>query len=174
MKGGMKDPLPPRKRPWRMYVALTFGVAVVVLVAVLPTALWPLAMSSAMVGNCSARLEDLDKALAIANQSLTKAHGQRDDCKRQLSLLQGKALELEEALHNVSRLQGENRALQAEVAQQQQQLEDLQGSRDWLQQQNQHLQQQLQVMRSLYSDGTRLPDASLCLLVLLLTRMLLL
>lgn len=84
MKGGMKDPLPPRKRPWTTYVALVFGMAIVVLVAALPTALWPLATGSAMVGNCSARLEGLEKALAITNQSLSEAHGQRDDCKRQL------------------------------------------------------------------------------------------
>ncbi|CAM9766692.1 unnamed protein product [Bubo scandiacus] len=176
---GCKPRRPPLgKRAWKMYVAMAvavaFGVVMVVLAAALPAALRWGAVGSAMVGNGSAELAQLEEVLAITNQSLTEARGQWEGCRKQLGALEEKVSALEPALARVTQLQEENRALRAEVAQQQQELEDLQSSRDKLQQENQILEKQLQDMRSQHSGGNRLPATSFSLLALLLPGVLLL
>ncbi|XP_076215339.1 uncharacterized protein LOC143170713 [Aptenodytes patagonicus] len=173
MKGCSWCSLPPCKRAWKMYVAMALGVAVV-LVAALSTMLCQLAVGSAMVGNSSAELAQLEEVLAITNRSLAEARGQWEGCRKQLGVLEGKVPELEQALTKITQLQEENGALKVEVSQQQEQLRDLQSHRDKLELQNELLQKQLQDMRSQHSGGNRLPAVSLSLLALLLPRMLLL
>ncbi|GAB0200576.1 hypothetical protein GRJ2_002523100 [Grus japonensis] len=169
-------------------MAVALGVATLVLVVALPILLCRPAVGFAMAGNSSvevARLEEaqrglrelvatLELALGVTNQSLAEARGQWDGYRKQLGALEGKVSELEQALARVTQLQEENRALKAEVAQQQEQLGDLRSSRDKLQLQNQLLQNELQAMRSQHSGGNGLPATSLSLLALLLLGMLLL
>lgn len=76
-------PLSPCRRAWKMYVAMALGVAVV-LMAALSAMLCQLAVSSAMVGNSSVELAQLEKVLAITNRSLAEARGQWDGCRKQL------------------------------------------------------------------------------------------
>ncbi|KAM6369315.1 uncharacterized protein J5M81_014385 [Pluvialis apricaria] len=175
MKGCRSHRLHPPKRAWETYVAAALGLAVVVLVAALLTVLCQTAACSAMAaGNSSAELAQLEEVLVITNQSLAETRRQWEGCKEQLGVLEGKASELEQALANVTQLQKETRALRAEVAQQQEQLRDMQSSRDKLQLQNQLLEKQLQDMRSQHSGGNRFLAMSLSLLALLLPMMLLL
>ncbi|XP_068276921.1 bone marrow stromal antigen 2-like [Nyctibius grandis] len=173
MEGCSPCKLPPRKRATKTYVAVAvavaLGVATVVLAVVLPTVLCQPA-----AGSTAAGLAELEKVLAITNRSLAEARGQRDGCREQLGTLEGKVSELEQELTRVTQLQEDNRALKAEVAQRQEQLQDLRSSRDELQLQNQRLRQQLQDMRSQDSGGNGLVATSLGLLVLLLPAMLLL
>lgn len=131
-------------------------------------------VGSVVAMNCSVGLAQLEEALANTNRSLTEARGQRDACRKRLGMLEGKSLELEQALANITQLQEENKALKTEVAQQHRQLQDLQSSRDKLQLQNQLLQNHLQDMKRQHSGGNRLSAVSLSLLALLLPGMLLL
>ncbi|KAM9265704.1 uncharacterized protein RDI95_013118 isoform 2-T2 [Morus bassanus] len=87
-------------------------------------------------------------------------------------VLERKGSELKQALANITQLQDENMVLKAEMVRQQEQLRDLQSSRDKLQLQNRLLQEQLQDMKSQHSGGSRLPAVSLSLLALLLPGML--
>ncbi|KAM9618955.1 uncharacterized protein ACIBXB_019371 [Morphnus guianensis] len=174
MEGCSPHRLPRARQAWKIYVAVVFCVVVVVPAVVLTTMFCQLSADSAMAGNCSVRLEWLEEALAVTNRSLTEAHQQWEVCRNKLGELEGQASELEQALARVTQLEEENGKLKAAVAQQQNQLEDLESSRNELQLQNKHLQKELQDMRSQHSGGNRLPAASLSLLVLLLPGMLLL
>ncbi|KAM9265703.1 uncharacterized protein RDI95_013118 isoform 1-T1 [Morus bassanus] len=164
--------LPPDRQAWTLCVAVALGVAVVVLAVSLPTVLCQWAAGSAMVGNSSVGLAQMEKALAVTNQSLAEAHRQWDSCREQLVVLERKGSELKQALANITQLQDENMVLKAEMVRQQEQLRDLQSSRDKLQLQNRLLQEQLQDMKSQHSGGSRLPAVSLSLLALLLPGML--
>jgi len=76
--------LPPRKRDWKLYVAVALGAAIVVLAAVVPVVLCQPAAGSKMAGNGSVVLARLEEELAVTNRSLAEARGQWDGCRKQL------------------------------------------------------------------------------------------
>lgn len=84
MKAYHPQPLHPAKRPWEMYVAVGLGVVVVGLAVAFLTVLCLPAAGSAMAGNSSAALAQLEEALAVTNRSLAEARGQWDGCRKQL------------------------------------------------------------------------------------------
>ncbi|RMB89760.1 hypothetical protein DUI87_33775 [Hirundo rustica rustica] len=156
--------------PWKAVAAVTLVVAAVLVAVTVPTLL----CHRAGDGNSSERLE---KALDVTNRSLAVSLGRWQRCREELGALQGKLLELERALDNVTRLEEQNRALGTEVTRQREQLEEEQSLRAQLQRQNRLLQEQLWDMRSQRSPGDRpavSPAVLTPLLLLLLLGMLLL
>ncbi|XP_027586847.1 myosin-2 heavy chain, non muscle-like [Pipra filicauda] len=146
-------PPPPARRPWKAVAAAALGVAVVVVAVTVPTVLCRSAGGCAGAGGASEGLARLEEELDVTNRSLVEAREQRDGCREELGVLEGKASELKQALAEVTRLEEENKELRTEVSRQQEQLEQEQSRREELQQQNQALQEQLQDTRSQQTSG---------------------
>ncbi|XP_067168926.1 fibrinogen- and Ig-binding protein-like [Apteryx mantelli] len=182
--------LPKGMRAWKR-IALAGGVITAVLVVTLllvlclPAAAQGLARCGGCVGNSTlaaaqgpgwdqamAQVAALQAELGSVKRSLEETRGRWDSCRLHLDTLQRNVTALEQALALLWRqgseqgartaaLQEENRELKEELAQQRQQLEDVQRGRSSLQSQISNLLQQLQALQSRTSSGTQPPASSL-------------
>ncbi|RLV82490.1 hypothetical protein DV515_00016592 [Chloebia gouldiae] len=83
---------------WRAVAAVALAVAAVALAVTVPT------LQCRRGGGSG---EGLQEALDATNRSLAESRGRWQRCREELAALQGKVLELEQALADVTRLEGE-------------------------------------------------------------------